>query len=107
MSFPNFAEISLFFLGLDPELSEFSGRTLRILLNFPNFFRIFRMSFPNFLTTFRILVYFPNLGRKWTRNRVPRFPLFSNSVCCEFDLKSFGPIWPGLDVAVNLGTSQI
>jgi len=72
MSFPNFWL-----------LSEFSS-TFRILIKFPNFFRIFRMSFLNFWllsefsSTFRILVYFPNFGRKWTRNRVPRFPLFSN-----------------------------
>ena len=83
-----------FFLGLTPlnfpnlsQLSEFSGQTFRILIKFPNFFRIFRMSFPNFWllsefsSTFRILVYVPNFGRKWTRNRVPRFPLFSNSGC--------------------------
>ena len=72
------------------------------MLNFPNFstqnkwgpffFRSHPPAFPNFRTTFpiwwllsefssifRILVYFPNFGRKWTRNRVPRFPLFSNS----------------------------
>ena len=88
MSFPNFpdelsefcwnflifhpktgGDLFFFFLGLTPlnfpnlsQLSEFSGRTFRILFNFPNFFQIFRMSFPNFLTTFRILVYFPNSG---------------------------------------------
>ena len=32
-----------------------------------------------FSSTFRILVYFLNFGQKWTRNRVPRLPLFSNS----------------------------
>ena len=56
MSFPNLAQLSQFFL-------------------------IFRITFPNFMATFQILVYFPNFGRKWTRNRVPRFPLFSNSDC--------------------------
>ena len=81
-----------FFLGLTP-------RTFRIWLNFPNFpdelsefcstfrifskfsgwaFRIFWL-LSEFLSTFRILVYFQNFGRKWTRNWVPRFPLFSNS----------------------------
>ena len=99
MSFPNFPdELSEFcwtFLICHPKIGEdlffsFFG-TFRILLNFPNFFRIFRMSFPNFWllsefsSTFRILVFFPNFGRKWTRNRVPRFPLFSNSASHMFD----------------------
>ena len=31
------------------------------------------------MSTFLILVLFPNFGQKWTRNWVPRFPHFSNS----------------------------
>ena len=55
-NFPNLAQ-----------LSEFSRRTFRILLNFPNFFRIFRMSFPNFpdeLSEFcwTFLIFHPKIG---------------------------------------------
>ena len=92
MNFPNYPD----------ELSEFSGLAFLTFLIFhpkisvdlfflfffrshPPAFPNFRRTFPilwllsEFSSTFRILVYFPNFGRKWTRNRVPRFPLFSNS----------------------------
>ena len=82
MNFTNFAELSKFYS--QEQVGTFS-------LVSPLAFLIFRLTFltflllSEFLFTFRIRIYFPNFGRKWTLNRDPRVPLFSNYELSIFD----------------------
>ena len=60
--------------------SENLGSATKKLSSYSGSLSWFSRLLYEFMSTFRILIWFPMFGQKDTKNWVPRFPLFSNSV---------------------------